>query len=64
MLKCEVLDNTVLAIGKGSIVYVSERQFNLARKVLKPINEEEKKVEATVSVDIPKKETRKKKKEN
>ena len=62
MLKCEVLDNTVLSIGKGSIVYVSEKQYNLARKVLKPIHEEEK-VEATVSVEVPKKETRKKKKD-
>ena len=62
MVKCEVLDNTVLSIGKGSIVYVSEKQYNLARKVLKPISEE-KKVEATVSVDVPKKETRKKKKD-
>lgn len=75
MLKCEVIDNTVIAVGKGSIVYVSERQYELARKVLKPIKAEEKKVEKSETTekveekvetvettDVPKKETRKKKK--
>lgn len=65
-MKCEVLDNCVIAVGKGSIVEVSERQFELARKVLKPIEskakaekvEEVKEVETT---ELPKaKKTRKK----
>lgn len=42
-MKCEVLDNCVLAVGKGSIVEVSQRQYEIARKILKPI--ENKKVE-------------------
>lgn len=43
MLKCEVLKDSILTIGKGSIVLVSERQFELARQVLKPIKDEPKK---------------------
>jgi hypothetical protein len=39
-MKCEVLENTVIAVGKGSIVDVSVRQYELARRVLKPIKEE------------------------
>ena len=49
MKKCEVLDNTVIAVGKGSIVIVSDRQYELARNKLKPIDvkkEEPKVVEA------------------
>ena len=54
MLKCEVLQDTVLAIKKGSIVLVDVKQFELARKVLKPV---EIKTEAKAEA----KETRKKK---
>lgn len=71
MLKCEVLDNCVIAVGKGSIVNVSERQFELARKKLKPVTlekkSEEEKVEKIEEVkvetaELPKaKQTRKKK---
>lgn len=39
MIKCEVLEDTAMSIGKGSIVLVSEKQFELARRVLKPLNE-------------------------
>lgn len=45
MKKCEVLNDCTLAIGKGSIVIVSERQFNLASEYLKPLKEEEVKEE-------------------
>lgn len=37
-MKCEVLDNCVLAVGKGSIVEVSPRQYEVARKHLKPVD--------------------------
>lgn len=37
MRKCEVLNDTVIAIKKGSIVIVDDRQFELARKNLKPV---------------------------
>lgn len=60
-MKCEVLDYIVLAVGKGSIVEVSEKQFELARKVLKPIVEKKKEVPSE-DIEVPKKETRTKKK--
>lgn len=60
MKKCEVLNDTVIQVLKGSIVLVSDRQYELARRVLKPIELKEKDTE--VSVSIPVKETRKKKK--
>lgn len=41
MIKCEVLvDRVALVVGKGSIVNVDEKQFELARKFLKPVVEE------------------------
>lgn len=53
MIKCEVLKDCVIAICRGSIVLVNERQYELARKVLKPITE---KVEETSEVvEAPKK---------
>lgn len=47
MKKCEVLDNCLIAVGKGSIVYVSDRQYEIGRKKLKLVEEkkEEPKVE-------------------
>ena len=39
-MKCEVLQKTGLVVEKGSIVEVSEKKFELARRVLKPIIEE------------------------
>lgn len=42
MIKCEVLNDCVIAIGKGSVVLVNEKQYELARRNLKPIVEEEK----------------------
>ena len=41
-MKCEVLEKTGLVVEKGSIVEVTEKQFELARRVLKPIVEENK----------------------
>ena len=40
MKKCEVLKDCALAVGKGSIVYVSDVQYNIASELLKPITEE------------------------
>lgn len=45
-MKCEVLENCVIAVGKGSIVEVSEKQFELARRVLKPLEKKEKEAKA------------------
>lgn len=52
MKKCEVLDNCLIAIGKGSIVYVSDRQYELARQKLKliEVKKEEPKVEVKEEV--------------
>ena len=62
MLKCEVLQDTVLSIGKGSVVLVSEKQFELARKVLKPVEiKTEAKAEAVETRTEKAKETKKKK---
>lgn len=39
MIKCEVLaDRVSLVVGKGSIVYVDERQFELARQFVRPVD--------------------------
>ena len=38
MIKCEVLTDTALSIKKGSIVLVDEKQFELAKRVLKPVD--------------------------
>lgn len=40
MKKCEVLKDCALAVGKGSIVIVSDVQYNIASELLKPITEE------------------------
>lgn len=40
MKKCEVLKDCTLAVGKGSIVFVSDVQYNIASELLKPIKEE------------------------
>ena len=42
MKKCEVLKDCALAVGKGSIVIISDVQYNnaLASELLKPITEE------------------------
>ena len=45
MIKCEVIGKTSLVVEKGSIVLVDERQFELARRVLKPVKDEEPKAE-------------------
>ena len=39
MKKCEVLKDCALAVGKGSIVFVSDVQYNIASELLKPIEE-------------------------
>lgn len=68
-MRCEVLDTCNIVVGKGSIVEVSERQYELARKYLRPLATKEKKVDNNeeqevkpVEVEVPQKETRKKKK--
>lgn len=39
MKKCEVLvDRVSLVVGKGSIVLVDDKQFELARNFIKPID--------------------------
>lgn len=64
MIKCEVLDTCSIVVGKGSIVEVSPRQYELARKFLKPINnkkEEKAEVKEIETAELPKaKKTRKK----
>ena len=61
MLKCEVLNDTVIAIKKGSIVIVDEKQFELAKKHLKPVEESKKEVPAVETAELPKaRKTRKK----
>lgn len=40
MKKCEVLKDCTLAVGKGSIVFVSDVQYNIASELLKPITKE------------------------
>lgn len=40
MKKCEVLKDCALAVGKGSIVIISDVQYNIASELLKPITEE------------------------
>lgn len=64
MIKCEVLDTCSIVVGKGSIVEVSPRQYELARKFLKPVNdkkEEKAEVKEVETAELPKaKKTRKK----
>lgn len=55
MIKCEVLTDTVIAVKKGSIVFVNEKQFELAKRVLKPVEHES-------QAEAPVKEKRTKKK--
>lgn len=44
MKKCEVLNDCTLVVSKGSIVEVSDQQFELARRFLKPVeNDDEEK---------------------
>lgn len=59
-MRCEVLEKAVLTVERGSIVEVSERQFELARRVLKPLDTRKKDDEEVL--DVPVKENRKKKK--
>ena len=51
MKKCEVLCNTVIAVQKGSIVIVDDRQYEHARHKLKPV-EEVKKVEKPAPQEV------------
>ena len=60
MKKCEVLCDTVIAVQKGSIVIVSDRQYEHARNKLKPI-EEVKKAEKPSNQEV---ETREEKVES
>lgn len=62
MKKCEVLGSAVLRIEKGSIVYVNEKQYELARKLLKPVDEDKKAkpVEETPVVEVRTEEAKEK----
>ena len=40
MKKCEVLADCSLVVNKGSVVIVSDMQFELARHLLKPVEDE------------------------
>ena len=56
--KCEVLvDRVSLVVGKGSIVLVDDRQFELARAFLKPVREAKSRDE--VESDVEEKPKRK-----
>lgn len=64
-MKCEVLDVCNLVVGKGSIVEVSPRQYELARKHLKPINDKKEikaeEVKPIETAELPKAKTNRKK---
>ena len=57
MKKCEVLCNTVIAVQKGSIVIVDDRQYEHARHKLKPL-EEVKKAEKPIAQEIETREAK------
>lgn len=65
-MKYEVLERATLTVEKGSIVEVSERQYEVARRFLKPIKKEKPKEESPAedspAEDVPKKEKPKKSK--
>lgn len=66
MIKCEVLDTCTLVCGKGSIVDISNTQYEIAKKYLKPLDTKEE-VKGTNDSEIETskvevKETKKKKK--
>lgn len=48
MIKCEVLKQTTLVCEAGSIVEISEQQYELAKSFLKKAEKEEKKEKQTV----------------
>ena len=49
MVKCEVIvDRISLVCGKGSVVVIDDKQYELARKFVKPIVEEPKAEEKAV----------------
>lgn len=52
MIKCEVLDTCNIVVAKGSIVEVSERQYELARKFLKPLKAEKKEIKSEEPVKV------------
>ena len=61
MRKCEVLNDTAIAVKKGSIVIVDDKQFELAKKNLKPIEIENVEAPTIEKAVLPKeKRTRKK----
>lgn len=63
MVKCEVLvDRCSLVVGKGSVVYVDERQFELARNFIKPVNMPKAEVQEVEVAEVKPKRTRKSKK--
>lgn len=52
MIKCEVLVERIsLTVNKGSVVVVDDRQFEIAKKHLKPIHEVVKETKVEDKVD-------------
>lgn len=41
MIKCEVIETCTIVCGKGSIVEISDTQYQIAKKFLKPLNTKE-----------------------
>lgn len=63
MVKCEVLaDRVCLVVGKGSIVNVDEKQFELARHLIKPVDMPKAEVQEVEVAEEKPKRTRKSKK--
>lgn len=53
MKKCEVLvDRVSLVVGKGSIVLVDDKQFELARNFLKPVDMPKAEAKKPVEVEV------------
>lgn len=62
MKKCEILaDRVSLVVGKGSVVFVDEKQFELARNFLKPVDMDMPKAEVKEIETAEEKPKRKKK---
>lgn len=63
MPRCEVLvDRCSLVVGKGSIVNIDERQFELARQFVKPLDAPKQEKVVDKKVDVAEKKEPKKSK--
>lgn len=61
-MKVELLQDAVLKVKKGSIVEVDDRQFELARRILKPVDKQLKEEPKVVETAEEPKEKKSKKK--